>query len=268
MTVLNSSIPLRDQWCCLALLSCMAGTLALHLPQSSALQDRAFDLQRVRHTKYAGQGSQVLSAGPSFVDENDISPIFSGGTRFLSVPRHTEIVRSEFVAVAPSAPVQDLANDLRQIASGLTAREVAALIGVSHTAFYGWLRGEPIAVERQETIQNLTRALADIRSYTGASDLRKVLDARTPLGVTAADLLKAGEYDAALGAIFMIPYESNTVAPFGVGIELPLAASVPPWEGASLSPMSESPAVFEAAEASYFELNDEETVVLSAISVG
>jgi hypothetical protein len=267
MTVCSNNIPSAPLLCCLALLSC-GGTLDLHLPERTVLQERAFDLQRVRQTRFAGNGSQVLSAGPSIVGVDDSSPIFSGGANFIPTSQCTELIGAGFRWEPVQPAKSDLANDLRQIAVDMPVREVAGLLGVSHTAFYGWLRGEQIAPERQIAIRSLSLALTEIRTVLRGANLRKALTVTNALGLTAADLLKAGEFDAAVGAVSMFPIEGASIAPIGVGMELPVAVNVPHWEGAVSSPMSESPAVLELLDTQYYEMPDDQAVVLSAISVG
>ncbi len=84
--------------------------------------------------------------------------------------------------------------------SGLTWDELAGLMHVSRRSLHHWVSGKPASAEHQTRLQRLLGALRRL-DRGDSSQNRALLLAPDDTGTLLLDLLKAGQYDAAVIAV-------------------------------------------------------------------
>ena len=126
-----------------------------------------------------------------------------------SMAMWTTVARSsEGTAAGPTGqidfvPAESTAEAIREIRrrSGLTWEELGDLFDVSRRSVHHWANGKPVTASHDRTIR---RMLAAIRHLDRGSqnDTRALLRAVDPAtGVSTLDLLKAGQFDEAMGRV-------------------------------------------------------------------
>lgn len=89
--------------------------------------------------------------------------------------------------------------ELRRL-SGLTWDELAGLMHVSRRSLHHWVSGKPASAEHQTQLQRLLGALRRL-DRGDSSRNRNLLLTPDDTGTLPLDLLKAGQYDAAVSAV-------------------------------------------------------------------
>lgn len=84
--------------------------------------------------------------------------------------------------------------------SGLTWDELAGLMQVSRRSLHHWVSGQPASAEHQTRLQRLLGALRRL-DRGDSSRNRNLLLTPDHTGTLLLDLLKAGQYDAAVAAV-------------------------------------------------------------------
>lgn len=127
--------------------------------------------------------------------------------------------------------------ELRRL-SGLTWDELAGLMHVSRRSLHHWVSGKPASAEHQTQLQRLLGALRRL-DRGDSSRNRNLLLTPDDTGTLLLDLLKAGQYDAAVSAVGQAT--SSRVSPSTELSATARASRIPPAPAALVEAKQDRP---------------------------